>query len=79
MAAGGIHSQMSPFNPCNKDWRVYVERFEQYCVANDIVDDGKNRVVLLRVCGAKTYQMITKPDMPKDNSCDDIVKSLATH
>ena len=82
MAAGGIHGHMSPINTSNEDWRAYVERFEQYCVANDIVDDGKKRAVLLSVCGAKTYQMIgnlTKPDMPKDKSYDDIVKSLTTH
>ena len=54
MAAGGIHGHMSPFNPSNEDWRAYVERFEQYCIANDIVDDGKKRAVLLSVCGAKT-------------------------
>ena len=81
MAAGGIHGHMSPFNLSNKDWRAYIKRFKQYCVAHDIVHDGKKRAVLLSVCGAKTYQMIrnvTKPDMPKDKSYDDILKSLTT-
>ena len=74
MAAGEIHGHMSPFNLSNEDWRAYVERFEQYCVTNNIVDDGKKRAVLLSICGAKIYQMIvnlTKPDMPKDKSYDD--------
>ena len=38
--------------------RIYCERLEQYFVANDVDDGGKQRAILLSVCGATTYQLI---------------------
>ena len=37
-----------------EDWNEYVERLEQYFIANDIEDDKKKTAVLLIVIGAET-------------------------
>lgn len=50
----GCVGQMDAFDSTVEDWATYVERVEQYCLANDI---GKERqvAVLWSVMGAKTY------------------------
>ncbi len=52
------HGTLAEFDAGIEDWKSYAERLEQYFVANDITDAGKQRVVLLSGCGAATYKLI---------------------
>jgi hypothetical protein len=48
------------------DCTAYIERIEQYFLANDVADD-KRVPVLLTVIGGKTYSLLralTSPDKP---------------
>jgi len=38
-------------------WTQYVERLDQYFLANDGHDASKRRAILLSVCGSKTYAL----------------------
>jgi len=49
---------LSAYGPGTKHWRAYVERLDQYFVANAIVDAGRKCAILLSMCGASTYQLI---------------------
>ncbi len=51
------HGTVGEFDHEPEDWKTYVEHVDLYFTANDITDEGKNRAVLLSICGAKTYQL----------------------
>lgn len=61
--------------------KSYVERLEQYFLANE-VDAGKQVPVLLSVIGGPTYSLLrdlTAPDKPADKSYQEIVDVLKNH
>lgn len=49
----------------DSDWVEYVERLEDFFLANDITDERKQRSILLSVCGAKTYKLFQNPATPR--------------
>uniref|UniRef100_A0A8C5DSV5 B-cell translocation gene 3 n=1 Tax=Gouania willdenowi TaxID=441366 RepID=A0A8C5DSV5_GOUWI len=68
----GVHygTKTHNYSSLLEDWTIYVERFEQYCLANDIRDERKV-AVLLSLMGAKTYNLLrslTAPDKPADKT-----------
>lgn len=72
---------MDSFDNAVEEWTTYVERLDQYCVANDI-PEGKKVAVLLSVMGAKTYNLLRSllaPTKPADKAYKDIVAVLQTH
>ena len=63
-------------------WVEYTERLEQYFVANEITDNGKKQVVLLSVCGTKTYKLIrnlVNPRKPTNKSFSELVNLVKNH
>ena len=69
------------------DFQDYLERFEQFCLANDIGESDnaakkKKKAVFLSVIGASTYKLLKTlmaPDKPNDKSLKDITKALKEH
>lgn len=56
--------KMDTFDDASNEWESYVERLEQYFLANE-VDAGKQVPVLLSVIGGPTYSLLrdlTAPD-----------------
>ena len=73
--------KLEEFDETRDDWTAYVERVEQYVLANDVADD-KRVPVLLTVIGGKTYNLLrtlTYPDKPSTKSFDQIVAILQGH
>ena len=71
------HGTIGPFDREVEEWLAYCERLEQYFLAIDIKDAGKQRAVLLSTCGPATYQLIRNlaaPGKPTDRSFKEIVK-----
>ena len=64
----------------DEEWVEYVERLTHYFTANEIEDEGKQRSILLSVCGAKTYKFIRnlvaaeKPDSKSFKELAEIVQ-----
>ena len=52
------YGKIGEFDPSSEKWDNYIERAEQFYIANDINDDVKKRAILLSSCGAKTYQLL---------------------
>jgi len=46
------------FNPEVENWTNYTLQIEQYFKANDVVDGGKRKAILLTACGAVTFKNI---------------------
>ena len=60
----------------------YSERLEYYFIANGVTDAEKKKAILLTVCGASTYSLLSNlcaPDKPKDKNYKDIIQLLKTH
>ena len=53
-----VMATLTQFAQEEEDWTTYVERLEHYFAANDVVDDGKKRSILLAVCGSSTYKLV---------------------
>ena len=49
----------------SETWVSYIERLQQYFVANDIKGEDRQRAVLLSVSGASTYQLIRSVVSPE--------------
>ncbi|KAL3975969.1 inner nuclear membrane protein Man1 [Sarotherodon galilaeus] len=78
--SGGV-GQMDVFDNGTEDWTTYVERVEQYCLANKVEDERKV-AVLLSVMGAKTYNLLRSlitPAKPADKSFKEITEVLQKH
>lgn len=64
------------------DWEKFIDRIEQYFIANDITDTIKKRAILLSKVSADTYDMIDricKPNKPEQKAYDDIVKLVKNY
>lgn len=73
---------MSSYVPGSEDWRAYVERLDQYFVANVIIDGDRQRAVLLTVCGSGTYQLIrdlVSPAKPAEKTYAELVELVTKH
>ncbi len=63
-------------------WPLYVERLKQFFEANDVKDAGKQRAILLSVCGADTYKLISSlvpPAKPGDKTFDELISIAKDH
>ena len=73
--------RMDDYKADSEPWSAYIERLEMFFVANSI-EDEKKVATLLSVVGASTYGLLrnlVQPEKPKDQSFDDIVKTLKDH
>ncbi len=58
--ATGLLGQIEQFDPAVEAWPQYVERLEQFFVANDIVGEGsavKKRATFLSLIGRSAYNL----------------------
>ena len=49
---------LTAYDSADEPWTIYVERLNQYFIANDVEDSSKKRTILLAACGSKTFQFI---------------------
>lgn len=82
MASTGSVGRVSEFDGTKDDWLEYVERLQQFFLANGITDKDKQRGILLTVVGAATYKVlrnILSPAKPGEKTYDELVAALAKH
>ena len=75
---GGVES----FDIINGDFDKYVERMEQYYVANDVEDDKKKVAIFITVVGKDAYTLLRSllsPEKPNTKSFAEITKTLSEH
>ena len=69
MAAKHSFGNIGEFDATIENWDAYLERMEQYFVANEVTSDAKKKAILLSTCGASTYSTIRSlaaPTKPTD-------------
>ena len=62
-------------------WQFYIDRLEQFFIANDVDKVEKKKAILLSSIGAKTYKLLTslsQPKSPKDLAYNEIVTLIKT-
>lgn len=77
----GFIGKIDAFEDSKEDWSTYIERVEQYFIANDIGDD-KKVPSLLSLIGSKAYGLLrslTAPAKPSEKNYDEIVRILKDH
>ena len=61
------HGSVGEFQITQETWQSYVERLQQYFIANDVKDATKLRAILLSTTGRQTYlapaSLRTSPSM----------------
>ena len=75
--------QMEPYKigGC-KEWATYIERLEQYFVANKITEGQRKKAVLLTVIESKAYGLLRNllsPAKPVEKKFDEIVQVVQNH
>ena len=63
-------------------WQSYVERLQQYFVANNVKNVEKQWAILLSAVGGPTYQLIRNllaPTKPTEVAFADIVQAVQSH
>jgi hypothetical protein len=61
------------------NFEEYVQRLEEYFLANEIDDNDKKRSIFLTVCGEKTYSLLRNlcaPDKPNTKTFDELKEFL---
>ena len=80
MAVATIGS-IEPFRIGKDDWELYIERFQQYVVANKVEDD-RRVATLLTVMGSEAYSLLTNliaPTKPREKTYDQLVDAMGKH
>ena len=72
------HRRLSEYTSA-EDWASYVERMDQYFLANDV--SAKKQAIFLSVVGDKTYTLIRDlvAKKPTEKSYQQLVELLTTH
>ena len=76
------YGKIGEFKESEESWTQYVERLEQYFLANEVEDVAKRRAILLTVCGSKTYALardLLQPAKPAETTFKKIVDTLEKH
>ena len=71
--------QVEPFIVGKHDWTLYVERVQEYLVANGISTEEKKRAVLVTLMGSEAYELLASlvaPDKPSTKKFDDIIATM---
>ena len=80
--AMALYGNVGEFKESEESWTQYVERLDQYFLANEITDEDKQRAILLSVCGSKTYSLlrdILQPKKPAQTEIKNIIEELKKH
>ena len=76
------YGKIGEFKESEESWTHYIERLEQYFLANEVDEVGKKRAILLRVWGSKTYALardLLQPVRPAEATFKKIVDTLDKH
>ena len=71
-----------PFNASNDNWELYVQRFEDFLLANKIDDNEEKCHMLLALMGAPTFKLLASlaaPKTPGELKFKDICDTLRKH
>ena len=81
--ATNLMGQMEPYELDRGEvWATYIERLEQFFVANKITEGQRKKAVLLTVIGLKAYGLLRNllsPAKPAEKEFDEIIQVMQNH
>ena len=81
MATGTTIGHIESYSPDNELFSSYLERVEQFFIANDIKAERK-KATFLSLIGSQAYSLLknlVSPTIPKDKSYAELVVALKKH
>ena len=76
------YGKINEFDSSIEEWDDYIERLNQFFVANEITEETKMKAILLSGCGAKTYKLfkgLVAPEKPSDKTFAILAKVMKDH
>ena len=64
------YGRIGEYNARSEKWENYLDRLEEYFIANDIQNDQRKRAILNSTVGPETFKLICDllaPTKPKDS------------
>ena len=80
--ATAIVGTVNEFDEKTDSWSNYIDRLEQFFIANEIESEQKQKAILLSSVGPRTYKLIcnlTQPDKPSTKNFHTIVELVREH
>ena len=80
--ATALLGQIKSYDSAQEEWQQYVERLEQFFVANEItgkVEVEKRRATFLSVVGCSSYTLLRSLIAPADKTSEELVAVLSKH
>ena len=74
--------QVGAFREGQEEWKQYVERLEQYLIANEVENADKKRAIFLSTIGPQAYKLLSSlvaPESPGEKAYADLVKAMTDH
>jgi len=77
--------KIEEFDPKKEDWRQYLERLEEFFVANDLTGESKavkRRSTFISLIGPEPYKLLRSllsPEKPKDKTFEELAAVLTKH
>ena len=74
--------KIDEFVPATGDWTQYIERMNQFFIANEICEEPGKKAILLSSGGAETYSLLRNlvaTAKPSDKSYDELVRVMNEH
>lgn len=77
-----IIGSVGEFKDKEDSWQFYIDRVEQFFIANEVDSENKKKAILLSSVGAKTYKLLTslsQPNSPSQLTYNQIVALIKNH
>ena len=74
--------QVGAFREGQEEWKQYVERLEQYLIANEVENADKKLAIFLSTIGPQAYKLLSSlvaPESPGEKAYADLVKAMTDH
>ena len=73
--------KINEFIPEIGDWTQYIERMNQFFIANGICEEPRKKAILLNSGGAETYSLLRNLVAPAkpDKSYDELIRVMNEH
>ena len=74
--------KIDEFVPATGDWSQYIERMNQFFIANEIFEEPRKKAILLSSGGAETFSLLRNlvaPAQPSGKSYDELVRVMNEH
>ena len=74
--------QVGAFTEGQEEWKQYVERLEQYLIANGVENANKKHAIFLSTIGPQAYKLLSSlvaPAAPGEKTYEELVQAMTDH